>query len=116
MSAPRLPLALKFGLALFAVVAGGLVIVYLAVVPRLESRLVAAKVDELEHDAPGVIAQFERGNPLTDYQLIAQNVSAQDYFIGAFIDSDSAVTETNEFNNTVVSRCRVTPGLSTICD
>ena len=40
MSAPRLPLALKFGLALFAVVAGGLVIVYLAVVPRLESRLV----------------------------------------------------------------------------
>jgi signal transduction histidine kinase len=73
---PRVPLALKFGLALFAVVAGALVIVYLAVVPRLESRLVAAKVDELERDTPGVIAQFQEGNPLTDYQPIAQTISA----------------------------------------
>ena len=76
MSPPRPQLALKFGLALFAVVAGALVIVYMAVVPRLESRLVAAKVDELQRDAPGVIAQFEEGNPLTDYQPIAQNISA----------------------------------------
>jgi two-component system, OmpR family, sensor kinase len=76
VSFPRLPLALKFGLALFAVVAGALVIVYIAVVPRLESRLVAAKVDELERDAPGVIAQFEEGNPITDYQPIAQDISA----------------------------------------
>jgi signal transduction histidine kinase len=77
VSVPRLPLALKFGLALFAVVTGALVIVYIAVVPRLESRLVAAKVDELERDAPGVRDQFRESNPLTDYQLIAQNISAR---------------------------------------
>jgi signal transduction histidine kinase len=73
----RPPLALKFGLALFAVVAGALVIVYLAVVPRLESRLVAAKVDELERTVPVVAGQFRRANPLTDYQPLAQNASAR---------------------------------------
>ncbi len=75
-SARRPPLALKFGLALFGVVAGALVIVYAAVVPRLESRLVSAKIEELEHAAPAVRAQFADANPLTDYQLIAQGVSA----------------------------------------
>jgi signal transduction histidine kinase len=62
----RPPLALKFGLALFAVVAGALVIVYVAVVPRLESRLVGAKIDELERTVPPVARQFERANPITD--------------------------------------------------
>jgi signal transduction histidine kinase len=77
MRTPRVPLALKLGLALFAVVAGALVIVYLAVVPRLESRLVAAKVDELERTVLPVQRQFERANPLTDYQPLAQNASAR---------------------------------------
>jgi signal transduction histidine kinase len=77
MRAPRVPLALKLGLTLFAVVAGALVIVYLAVVPRLESRLVAAKVDELERTVLPVQRQFERANPLTDYQPLAQNASAR---------------------------------------
>jgi signal transduction histidine kinase len=76
VSLPRPPLALKFGLALFAVVAGALVIVYMAVVPRLESRLVGAKIDELERAAPAVRGQFREANPLTDYQPLAQNVSA----------------------------------------
>ena len=76
MSLPRPPLALKFGLALFAVVAGALLIVYLAVVPRLDSRLVGAKVDELERAAPAVRGQFRDANPVTDFQPLAQSVSA----------------------------------------
>jgi len=53
MTAPRrLSLSVKVGLILFAVVAGALVLVYAAVVPRLESRLVDAKIDELETIAP----------------------------------------------------------------
>jgi two-component system, OmpR family, sensor kinase len=77
VSLPRLPLALKFGLALFAVVAGALVIVYMAVVPRLESRLVAAKLDELERTVPPVSGQFRRANPLTGYDDLAQRSSGR---------------------------------------
>jgi two-component system, OmpR family, sensor kinase len=55
---PRL--ALKFGLALFVIVAGALLIVYLAVVPRLESRLVNAKLDDLERASSSVVTQFHR--------------------------------------------------------
>jgi signal transduction histidine kinase len=76
ISVRRPPLALKFGLALFGVVAGALLIVYAAVVPRLESRLVSAKIDELERAAPAVQAQFGQANPVTDYQRLAQAVSA----------------------------------------
>ncbi len=45
---PRLSLSIKVGLILFAVVAGALAIVYFAVVPQLESRLVNAKIEDLE--------------------------------------------------------------------
>jgi two-component system, OmpR family, sensor kinase len=72
---PRPPLALKFGLALFAVVAGALVIVYAAVVPRLESRLVAAKLDELERTVPPIESQFERGNPDVDYDDLVESAA-----------------------------------------
>jgi signal transduction histidine kinase len=64
-------LALKFGLALFVLVAGALGIVYLAVVPRLESRLVNAKIQELERASPSVVHQFRTANALTDYQPLA---------------------------------------------
>ncbi len=50
----RLSLSVKVGLTLFVVVAGALAIVYVAVVPQLESRLVDAKIDELEEIAPTV--------------------------------------------------------------
>jgi signal transduction histidine kinase len=56
--APRLSLSIKVGLILFAVVAGALALVYVAVVPRLESQLVDAKVDELESAAPGVAREL----------------------------------------------------------
>jgi signal transduction histidine kinase len=65
--APRVRLSLKIGLALFLVVVGALGIVYLAVVPQLESRLVDAKVRELERSAPSVVAQVERADPFQDY-------------------------------------------------
>ena len=75
MSLPRPPLALKFGLALFAVVAGALLIVYLAVVPRLESRLVGAKIDELERAAPLVVKQFKRADPDADYDPLVESAA-----------------------------------------
>ncbi|HXV95372.1 MAG TPA: HAMP domain-containing sensor histidine kinase [Gaiellaceae bacterium] len=46
-SAPLISLSVKAGLVIFAVVAGALAIVYLAVVPQLESRFVDAKIEEL---------------------------------------------------------------------
>jgi signal transduction histidine kinase len=64
---PRLRLSLKIGLALFLVVVGALGIVYLAVVPQLESRLVNAKIRELERSAPSVVAQVERADPFRGY-------------------------------------------------
>jgi signal transduction histidine kinase len=70
---PRL--ALKFGLALFAIVAGALGIVYVAVVPRLESRLVDAKIRELERASAPAAAQFRAANPFT-YKVFTQDYSA----------------------------------------
>ena len=64
-------LALKFGLALFVIVAGALGIVYLAVVPRLESRLVNAKIQQLERASPSVVGQFRNADPLDEYQPLA---------------------------------------------
>ena len=59
---PRL--SVKLGLVVLAIVAGALGIVYAAVVPRLEDRLVANKIDELERNASLVAAGF-RGTPST---------------------------------------------------
>ena len=70
---PRL--ALKFGLALFVIVAGALLIVYLAVVPRLESRLVNAKLDDLERASKVVESRFRRREPV-EYGPLADSVSS----------------------------------------
>ena len=70
MIALRSRLSVKLGLVLFVIVAGALGIVYLAVVPRLESRLVDAKIAELEAAAPSVAGQVERANPF-DYPNVA---------------------------------------------
>ena len=51
---PLISLSVKAGLVLFAVVAGALAIVYVAVVPQLENRLVDAKIAELHQAAPRV--------------------------------------------------------------
>jgi signal transduction histidine kinase len=69
-------LALKFGLALFVIVAGALGIVYLAVVPRLESRLVNAKIQELERASFSVAERFRDAKDVPDYQPLATDFSA----------------------------------------
>ena len=51
---PLLSLSVKVGLMLFVVVAGALAIVYAAVVPQLESRVVDAKLQELRSSAASV--------------------------------------------------------------
>jgi signal transduction histidine kinase len=68
-------LAVKFGLALFAIVAVALGIVYVAVVPRLESRLVDAKIRELERQTKVVQLDFEKKNQFA-YQVLAQDHAA----------------------------------------
>ena len=59
---PRL--SVKLGLVLLAIVAGALGIVYASVVPRLEDRLVADRLDELELSARPVASQFRTTDPL----------------------------------------------------
>ena len=66
---PRL--SVKLGLVLLAIVAGALGIVYAAVVPRLENRLVANRIDELERSTPPVVEQFRRANQF-DYDTLAR--------------------------------------------
>jgi signal transduction histidine kinase len=68
-------LALKFGLALFLIVVGALGIVYLAVVPRLESRLVNAKIQELERASFSVAERFRAAKDVPDYGPLATDFS-----------------------------------------
>ncbi|MGH3059671.1 MAG: sensor histidine kinase [Gaiellaceae bacterium] len=56
---PLLSLSVKVGLILFVVVAGALAIVYAAVVPQLESRVVDAKLEELQKSAPAVAREID---------------------------------------------------------
>jgi signal transduction histidine kinase len=58
---PRL--SVKLGLVLLAIVAGALGIVYAAVVPRLEDRLVADRVNELKLSARGAVTNFRTADP-----------------------------------------------------
>jgi signal transduction histidine kinase len=55
---PFISLSVKVGLVLFAVVAGALAIVYVAVVPQLESRLVDAKIAEIERSAQEIATEL----------------------------------------------------------
>jgi signal transduction histidine kinase len=66
---PRL--SVKLGLVVLAIVAGALGIVYAAVVPRLEDRLVANKIDELERNASLVAAGFNGTESPYNYNAVA---------------------------------------------
>ena len=50
---------LKLSLALAALVAGALAIVYVAIVPTLEDRLVNGRIDQLERTADAIVADFQ---------------------------------------------------------
>lgn len=65
-AAPRLSLGVKLGATVLAVVLVALGVVYVAVVPRLESRLVDAKLDDLERSA------------LNAYQLLSSDTTLFD--------------------------------------
>ncbi|HEU4449627.1 MAG TPA: HAMP domain-containing sensor histidine kinase [Gaiellaceae bacterium] len=67
MRRPLLSLSVKAGLILFAVVAGALAIVYAAVAPRLESRLVDAKIEELERALPAVAGTLNAARSWLSY-------------------------------------------------
>ncbi|HWM14157.1 MAG TPA: HAMP domain-containing sensor histidine kinase [Gaiellaceae bacterium] len=67
---PLLSLSVKVGLILFVVVAGALAIVYAAVVPQLESRVVDAKLDELRRSAP-TVARTIGDQPAVSVQQVA---------------------------------------------
>ena len=58
---PRL--SVKLGLVVLAIVAGALGIVYAAVVPRLEDRLVADRLDELSVNAQSVASPLRGADP-----------------------------------------------------
>jgi signal transduction histidine kinase len=69
---PLLSLSIKVGLALFAVVAGALAIVYVAVVPQLEDRLVDAKIAELRDVALDVAPRLSGDDLFTLANLARQ--------------------------------------------
>jgi signal transduction histidine kinase len=70
---PRL--SVKLGLVVLGVVAGALAIVYAAVVPRLEDRLVADRINALERSAPPAVKAFRRIDP-SDYDATARFLQA----------------------------------------
>ncbi len=80
---PLISLSVKVGLLLFAVVAGALAIVYVAVVPQLESRLVDAKIDELRKAAPTVGQQVS--DVQSDFLSMQQVVRDQSESLGSRI-------------------------------
>jgi two-component system OmpR family sensor kinase len=73
---PLVSLSVKAALVLFVVVAGALAIVYLAVVPQLENRLVDAKIDELRQAAPRVGRQVRDLNFFSMQQVVRDQAEA----------------------------------------
>jgi signal transduction histidine kinase len=77
----RATLSVKLAAVLLGVVTGALLIVYLVVVPRLEDRLVAAKVDQLQRAAPSLVTELRRSENPVDFQdtvsFAAANLNAR---------------------------------------
>jgi signal transduction histidine kinase len=59
----------KLSLALIALVAGALAIVYVAVVPTLENRLVDGRISQLQRTADAIITSYTRGANEPDFVL-----------------------------------------------
>ena len=70
---------LKLSLALVALVAGALGIVYLAVVPTLENRLIDGRIDQLERTSNAIIADFH------------QTVDESNFTWGPFVTTEGQV-------------------------
>jgi signal transduction histidine kinase len=67
---PLAGIRIRLALALLVVVAGALTVVYLIVVPSLETELVNAKLDQLEEDSETVVATYR--NDIGSEQEIAE--------------------------------------------
>jgi signal transduction histidine kinase len=78
---PLLSLSVKVGLTLFAVVAVALAIVYVAVVPQLESRLVNAKISELSSAAPEIAQELTDLDPFSAQAIVTREGEARGYRI-----------------------------------
>jgi signal transduction histidine kinase len=78
---PRATLSVKLALVLLGVVTGALLIVFLVVVPRLEQRLVDAKVAQLERAAPSLVSELRRSENIADFHdtvsFAAANLNAR---------------------------------------
>jgi two-component system, OmpR family, sensor kinase len=96
---PLLSLSVKAGLVLFLVVAGALAIVYAAVVPQLEGRLVNAKIEELETTVQ-VAARSMRG---TDTFATQQAAMGQGEALGVRVSVLERLTE-NQLQHLADSR------------
>jgi signal transduction histidine kinase len=68
LPAPGATLSVKLAAVLLGVVTGALLIVYLVVVPRLEDRLVDAKLDQLERAVPSVASELRGSDNRVDAQ------------------------------------------------
>jgi signal transduction histidine kinase len=64
-------LSVKLGLVLLGIVAGALTIVYLSVVPRLQNRLIADRLNELAASGLAVADQFKRSDS-QNYRALVQ--------------------------------------------
>ncbi len=78
---PLLSLSVKVGLTLFAVVAVALAIVYIAVVPQLESRLVDAKISELSSAAPEIAQELTDLDPFSVQTIVTREGEGRGYRI-----------------------------------
>src|SRR5262245_7935118 len=66
----------RLGLALLLVLAGALALVYLIVVPSLESRLTESRLSQLERAAPGIVRELPANRARWDHFLDAAAASA----------------------------------------
>jgi two-component system OmpR family sensor kinase len=74
---PLKSLSVKLGLVLFVVVAVALAITYLAVVPRLETRLVDNTLESLRRSAPLIVNALAANDPENTTKLFAEQLSAR---------------------------------------
>ena len=102
---PLLSLSVKAGLVLFLVVAGALAIVYAAVVPQLEDRLVEQKTRELEAAAQLVAQEVGGLSPFTMQPIVTSRGES----LGMRITVFQQLSE-DQLANLVDSRQATRPG------
>lgn len=84
----------KLSLALIALVAGALGIVYVAVVPTLENRLVDGRISQLERTADAIVADYTRA--VDDPQFIWDDfVAGESQLRGVRVTAYQVVSETS---------------------